>query len=100
LASSEWVTGPEARLIKIVLHGLKGPVTVNGKVYQEPEVQPLMPGLKHNPEFTDEKLAAVLTYIRNAWTNEADPVEPATIKEIRESTIEREEFYTEKELLQ
>ena len=99
LASSEWVTGPEARLIKVVLHGLKGPVTVNGKVYQEPDVQPLMPGLKHNPEFTDEKLAAVLTYIRNAWTNEADPVDPAKVKEIRENTIERDELYTEEELL-
>jgi mono/diheme cytochrome c family protein len=83
-----------------VLHGLKGPVTVNGKVYQEPEVQPLMPGLKHNPEFTDEKLAAVLTYIRNAWTNDADPVESSTVKEIRENTVEREDLFTEKELLQ
>lgn len=100
LASSEWVTGPEDRLIQIVLHGLKGPVTVNGKVYQEPEVQPLMPGLKHNPEFTDEKLAAVLTYIRNAWTNEADPVDPAKVKEIRENTVERDELFTEEELLQ
>ena len=100
LASSEWVTGSKARLIQIVLHGLKGPVTVNGKVYQEPEVQPLMPGLKHNPEFTDEKLAAVLTYIRNAWTNDADPVDPAKVKEVRENTIERDDLYTEKELLQ
>ncbi len=100
LASSEWVTGPETRLIQIVLHGLKGPVTVNGKVYQEPDVQPLMPGLKHNPDFTDDKLAAVLTYIRNAWGNDADPVEPGTVKKIRENTIEREDLYTEKELLQ
>lgn len=98
LAGSEWVQGPEERLIRIVLHGLKGPVTVNGKVYKEPEVQPVMPGLKDNPEFTDEKLAAILTYVRNAWTNEADAVQPDKVLEIRESTAAREEPYTEQEL--
>lgn len=100
LDGSEWVTGPEERLILVALHGLQGPVTVKGKVYKEPEVQPVMPGLKGNPEFTDERLAAVLTYVRNAWSNEADAVDALKVKEIRESTIEREEPYTENELIQ
>ena len=30
LAGSEWVLGSEERLIRIVLHGLKGPVKVKG----------------------------------------------------------------------
>ncbi len=99
LAGSEWVTGPDSRLISIVLHGLKGPVSVRGKVYQEPEVQPVMPGLKDNPDYTNEKLAAILTYIRNAWVNEAEAVDPATVKAIRENTLERDEPFTAQELI-
>ncbi len=99
LAGSNWVLGPEERLIRIVLHGLKGPVTVAGKVYKEPEVQPVMPGLKDNPMFDNEKLAAVLTYIRNTWVNDADVVDSNQVKEIRESEMGRNEPYTEQELL-
>lgn len=99
LDGSEWVNGSEDRLILVALHGLQGPVTVKGKVYKEPEVQPIMPGLKSNPEFTDERLAAVLTFIRNAWTNDAEPVSSAKVKELREKTISREDPYTEKEFI-
>ncbi|MEK6480535.1 c-type cytochrome [Catalinimonas sp. 4WD22] len=99
LDGSEWVTGPKERLILVALHGLQGPVTVMGKVYQEPDVQPIMPGLKANPEFTDEKLAAVLTYVRNAWSNEAEPIQSGQVKEIRESTISRQDPFTEQEFV-
>jgi len=98
LAGSEWVTGPEERLILIALHGLQGPITVNGKLYKEPEVQAVMPGLKDNGEFTDEKLAALLTYIRNAWINEANAVEASTVSSIRKSSMDRKEPFTENEL--
>ncbi len=100
LNGSHWVTGPQERLILIALHGMEGPVTVKGKVYKEPEVQAVMPGLKSNTEFTDEKLAAVLTYIRNAWNNEADAVKPEKVKEVRHQAADRQEPFTEEELLQ
>src|SRR6476646_1566108 len=35
LAGSPWVTGPESRLIRIVLHGVRGPMEVNGKTYDQ-----------------------------------------------------------------
>jgi len=95
LDGSEWVTGPEDRLILVALHGLQGPVTVKGKVYKEPEIQPIMPGLKSNPEFDDQKLAAVLSYVRNAWTNDAEPIDAGTVKELREKTISREAPFQE-----
>lgn len=98
LADSEWVNGHTDRLIKIALHGLKGPVTVNGKVYQVPEVQPEMPGLHVNPNFTDEKIAAILTYVRNAWSNQASAIDPNTVGMIRKQTLDRKEAYTEREL--
>ena len=35
LAGSPWVTGPEDRLIRIVLHGVRGRMEVSGKVYDQ-----------------------------------------------------------------
>lgn len=95
LAGSDWVLGSEERLVLVALHGLKGPVTVNGKVYQEPEVQGLMPGIADNPEFTDQKLAALLTYIRNTWGNQGNPIAAPTVKEFREGSKGRKEPFTE-----
>ena len=33
LAGSEWVNGPESRVVRIILHGLIGDVEVQGQVY-------------------------------------------------------------------
>lgn len=98
LVESEWVEGSEERLIKVVLHGLEGPVTVKGKVYKAPEVQPAMPGIKYSKEFNDAKIAALLTYVRNAWSNEASAIKPETVSNIRKATMDREKPYTEEEL--
>ena len=98
LVASEWVEGSEERLVLVVLHGLEGPITVKGKVYKVPEVQPVMPGIKYNQEFTDEKIAALLTYIRNAWTNDASAIESETVSAIREATMDRKTPFTEQEL--
>lgn len=98
LVESEWVEGSEERLVKVVLHGLEGPITVKGKVYKAPEVQPVMPGIKYSKEFNDAKIAALLTYVRNAWTNEASAIKPETVSNIRKATMDREKPYTEEEL--
>ncbi len=45
----------------------------------------MMPGLRANPEFTDEQLAAIATYVRNAWGNGAPPVAVETVATYRES---------------
>ena len=34
LAESDWINGDPDRLIRIVLHGLSGPIEVNGKLFQ------------------------------------------------------------------
>ena len=34
LAGSEWVNGPESRMVRILLHGLIGDVEVQGNVYK------------------------------------------------------------------
>ena len=83
LAGSEWVTGDERRLIRILLHGMEGPVEVAGKRYGPPDILPVMPP---QSMLDDAEIAAILTYIRNAWGNAAEPVAPGTVGRIRHGT--------------
>ena len=91
LADSDWPEGPPERLVRIVLHGLRGPLTIKGRTYELD-----MPALG---VFDDEQIAAILTYIRREWGHAADPVEPELVKKIRAETENREEAWTEAELL-
>ncbi len=86
LDASEWVTGPPPHLVKILLHGLTGPVTVAGIAYK-PTAD--MPGLAQNPLMKDQDIADISTYIRNEWTNKAKPVSKAEVQSIRKETADR-----------
>ena len=92
LAESEWVTGSEQRLVRIVLHGVTGPLTVKGRNYRLD-----MPGLG---ALDDEQLSGILTYIRRAWEHTAAPVEPATVRAIRAATRNRNEAWLQEQLLE
>jgi mono/diheme cytochrome c family protein len=93
LDESDWVNGDTNRLIRVLLHGLQGPITVSGELYTPPAA---MPGLGANPTITDKDLADIVTYIRHAWSNRSPLVEEATVEEIRAATKEREgALYTE-----
>ena len=83
LAGSEWVTGDEKRLALILLHGLEGPVEVAGKVYDSPDILPVMPA---HSTMDDASIAAILTYIRNEWGNQATPISSRTISKTRMAT--------------
>ncbi len=98
LRSAAYVVGPQERLILIALHGMTGPITVNGTRYAPPQIQPMMPGLKDNPDLTDEKLAALLSYVRNAWGNRAAAIAPETVTTLRLQTTHRQRLFTEDEL--
>jgi len=89
LVGSEWVLESEQRLIGIIMDGVMGPIEVLGKTYTVPEIQPMMPGLRMNPEFSDEQLAAILTYVRNSWGNGATPVTPEAVARYRGSVEPR-----------
>ena len=82
LAGSDWVAGPEERIIRIVLHGASGPFTVSGQNFNN-VMTPFGAMLK------DEQIAHVLTYIRSAWGNTAAPVAPEKVAEIRAATAGR-----------
>lgn len=79
LAGSEWVLAPKPdRLVRIVLHGLSGPITVKGQTYNS-----VMPGQAQT--LGDDQIAAVLTYIRSAWGNTASPVSASDVASARGS---------------
>jgi len=78
LAGAEWVTGDEKILSNILLHGVNGPLEVKGNVYNG-----LMPAWN---SLSDEEIAAVLTYIRRNWGNQAPAVTAATVQVQREAT--------------
>ena len=93
LVDSPWALGSEGRLIRIVLQGIYGPLVLN-KV----EWNLVMPGQKDNPLLDDEKIAAVLTYIRREWEHGAEPVSVEAVKRVREETKAREVPWTVEEL--
>lgn len=80
LRESEWVLGDEKRLSLILLHGMEGPVQVNGKAYDTPEILPVMPSFS---TMDNVDLAAIMTYIRREWGHTADPVDAGTVGGIR-----------------
>jgi putative membrane-bound dehydrogenase-like protein len=90
LVDSDWVLGPADRPVKIVLHGLGGPVEVGGRTWSL-EMPPL-------PTFTDEQIAGVLTYIRREWEHNGSPVAPADVAKIREANKTRTHSWTAEEL--
>lgn len=92
LWASQWVTDPE-RLIKVLLHGLTGPITVGDQQWNTPGV---MPGFAARKDISDKELAAVATYIRNRWGNAEDTggaLEETTVVEIRRATEVRSTPY-------
>jgi len=92
LAKSDWVTGSEDRLIRILLHGLAGPIQVSGVTYQPPDIQPEMPPLA---ALADAQIAAVLSYVRNEWGGPGAIVAAERVGRIRTETIQREVPWTE-----
>ena len=95
LAGSEFVKGDPARLARIVLHGLTGPVTVAGQTFgNNPNAVPMPPlgGL------TDQQIADVLTYVRKQFGEGAAAVGADTVKSVRSENSSRVKPWTAEEL--
>ena len=92
LAGSDIVNaaGPN-RLIRIVRHGLKGPVVVNASVTWNPSGDPsVVMGSQWDAIGASEaKLAAVLTYIRTSWGNTGSAVTPQEVSAVLAETKAR-----------
>jgi mono/diheme cytochrome c family protein/glucose/arabinose dehydrogenase len=96
LAKSDWLDHEE-RLIKLVLRGLWGPIEVNGVKYDPTKGVPPMMGFAGM--LNDIETAAVLTYVRQSFGNNLDPVDVEKVRQVRETTRDRANFYMADELL-
>ena len=91
LPGSEWVAGDDAKMVRIILHGLTGPVEVAGETFSG-----AMPGW--GSVLTDSEVAAVASYVRSAWGNSAAPVTTVKVAGIRAATTSRKTPWTTPEL--
>jgi glucose/arabinose dehydrogenase/mono/diheme cytochrome c family protein len=82
LAGSNWVNGSPEAVVRIVL---------NGKVDQL-----AMPPL--GGALDDATVAAILTYVRKSWGNDASPISPETVRSIRSLVSHRDEPWSDEEL--
>lgn len=91
LDGSARATGSPEHVIRIVLHGLTGPVDVPGKI----TVNSLMPPVLG---LTDSEIADVITFVRHAWTNDAPGVSADEVSKVRAATKDRQTPWTAAEL--
>ena len=92
LEGSSWVAGPENRVVKIVLHGLHGPIEVSSQNYNQE-----MPGFA--PILTDADIASLLSYARRRYGGASTPVSEAAVSAIRAANRGRANYWTVDELM-
>ncbi len=78
LAKSDYIAADPKRLPEIMLHGLHGKVTVNGKEYDS-----VMPPMA---QLTDDEVANIGTYVLNSWGNPGGEVNREDAKKARAAT--------------
>lgn len=91
LDGSDWVTGDADLPIRIVLHGLQGPVRVGSSQYQN-VMAPL------GSTLDDREIADVLTFVRQSWGNDAAAVTADQVRAVRAATKDRTNMWTAAEL--
>ena len=100
LAGSDWVTteGPN-RIIRIVLHGLEGPVKVNGTAWGQNQM-PAQAKTADNPAgLTPDDIANVLSYVRNAWGNKAPMVSVDMVSAVMKETTAKSGYWNPDDLM-
>lgn len=71
LAKSDFLVNNPKRSIDIVLYGLNGEITVNGKKYNLD-----MPAQSH---LSDQQVTDVLNFVRNSWGNKGRAISVAQV---------------------
>lgn len=94
LDKSDYISGPIERLGLVLLHGLKGPITVSGTRY---EFNAQMPGIDVNPDMSDQDIADLMAYIKNAFGKSGGGATAELVKSLR-GKKPKDGAYTEEEL--
>jgi nitrite reductase (NO-forming) len=79
LAGSDFLNADPHRAAGVIIHGLSGKLTVNGKEYDS-----VMPPMN---QLNDDEVANILTYVLNSWGNKGGQVKTADIKAIRAKPV-------------
>src|SRR5712692_8436974 len=93
LAGSQWVTGPASRLIRIVLHGVRGPMVVDGKTYDRE-----MPGF--GQILSDTQVVSLLSYVRKHFGAPSEPITAEMVGRVRAANQTRTQYWRVDELLE
>lgn len=75
VSQTEWIQGDEGRLIRLLLNGMTGQVEVKGSTYNN--------AMTPHAFLSDEQIAAVLTFVRSNFGNQAPPVTPEAVAAVR-----------------
>lgn len=66
------------KLVKIILQGLRGPISVKGTKYDAEMVGITM---------SDQEVSDVINYIRNSWSNKAPLMKPNEVEMAKKSVV-------------
>ncbi len=77
LAKSDYIAADRKRIASVILHGLQGPVKVNGTDYNS-----VMPPMS---QLTDDEVANIATYVLNSWGNPGGRITKQEAAEIRKT---------------
>jgi nitrite reductase (NO-forming) len=75
LAKSDFIAADPKRPVQILLRGLTGKVTVNGKDYNS-----VMPPMS---QLNDDEIANILTFVLNSWGNPGGRIEAEDVAKVR-----------------
>ena len=97
LKDSEYINGSMKRLASIILHGISGPIHVNGKLYQ---LNNDMPGLINNSSISDQDIIEIIRYTQNAFAKEGKGITVDELKKLRAKKPKGSGVFNEKQLLE
>lgn len=86
---ADWVEGDAGRLVRLLLDGMEGEMEIGGQVYDQRMVS--------YDHLTDEKIAAVLTFVRQNFGHDASAVTVEEVARVR-AADDREKVWTPGEL--
>jgi mono/diheme cytochrome c family protein len=90
LDGSEWVMADGRIVINILLHGIEGEIKVKDTIYKG-----AMPSFD---KFSDAEVAAVASYVRSQWSNNAAAISAEQVAVERKATIRTTPFTNGAEL--
>ncbi|MBN8821618.1 MULTISPECIES: c-type cytochrome [unclassified Spirosoma] len=97
LKGSEYIDGSMKRLAAIILHGVSGPITVNGTVYK---LNNEMPALLNNKDISDQDIADIIRFTQNAFAKQGKNITNNDVKKMRDKKPAGSGVFTEKQLLE